>query len=73
MPSREWSCQRCHAIYGRVTVDRAGRKHLHLIAGRVESVKPTITQTWIIGCLCGHRGTFYGYQVHIEDDREKAA
>ena len=49
MPSREWSCQRCHAIYGRVTVDRAGRKHLHLIAGRVESVKPTITQTWIIG------------------------
>lgn len=72
MPRREWSCQRCHEPLGWVAVDRRDRKHLHLIAGRVESVKPTITQTWIVACLCGHRGTFYGYQVHLEDDRKAA-
>ncbi len=73
MPKREWSCQRCHAVLGRVTVDRAGRTHLHLTAGRVESVKPTITQTWIVACLCGASRTFVGYQVHLEDDRSVAA
>jgi len=72
MPKREWSCQRCHAVLGRVTVDRAGRMHLHLHAERVEGVKPTVTQTWIVACLCGHRGTFYGYQVHLEDTRQAA-
>ena len=73
MPRREWSCQRCQAPMGWVTNDRADRKHLHLIAVRVESVKPTITQTWIIGCLCGHRATFYGYEVHVADTRDVAA
>lgn len=73
MPRREWTCQRCHDTLGRVTIDRAGRAHLHLIAGRVESVKPTITQTWIVACLCGATRTFQGYQVHIEDDRDVAA
>ena len=73
MPRREWSCQRCHAVLGRVTVDRAGRTHLHLTAGRVESVKPTITQTWIVACLCGRAATFYGYEVHVADDRDEAA
>lgn len=73
MPRREWSCQRCHAVLGRVTVDRAGRTHLHLTAGRVESVKPTITQTWIVSCLCGRAATFYGYEVHMADSREEAA
>lgn len=73
MPRREWSCQRCHEPLGRVTMDRQGRMHLHLHAERVEWVKPTVTQTWIVACLCGASRTFVGYQVHLEDDRDVAA
>lgn len=73
MPRREWSCQRCHDTLGRVTTDRHGRQHLHLIAGRVRAVEPTVAQTWAIVCRCDWRRVFTGYQVHLEDDRDQAA
>ena len=73
MARREWSCQRCHVVLGRITADRLGRDHLRLYAARISAVQPSVASSAVITCLCGMRRTFRGYEVHIEGDRDEAA